>query len=1596
MTAVEVMRQFLQKHTEGLLAAYQALPALLREHSGIEQTVLAGGYGYRQILELVQNGADAILEASQRNPVAHGGDRVHVLLRGSRLYVANTGAPLTTEGVEALLGSHSSPKRGNQIGRFGLGFKSLLALNGTIDVFSRTAGGIRFDPERCRKELSRRFGVDHAPRLRLAWPIDAAEAGLDDELARLSWAETIIRVDIGAAGTLDHLRHEMLSFPAEFLLFFPVQAQLLLDDGSSEARVLDVVPDGPDLVLHGGPGTSRWRVARKEVHVQDARALEDATHIHARDSVPLVWAMPLDAKREEAGRFWAFFPTKTPTYVRGILNAPWKLNSDRNAIIGGDWNTALMKEAAQLVADTLPCLHAPEDPARPIDAFPRQLDRRDEDAAPLVEALWQAIEKAAVIPDAAGALKVASMLWRHPRDSGELASQWQVLAGPETAARFVHPSCQERFRINRLATLADRLKASLGEGDEPSLRKCSGEYWFGAIAAVDTTKAVAVLRLAEAFADDCKPAEWDPLRGQLEIIPTSDGSVMSATKVVTGPDDAPVPGLALVAPAIQADAESMRILVDVLRVRPLTDEIWVDLLAKRLPRLDWVPWAQPDPHSWKSLWVLIRQAPPSARRQFLAASRDRVRILRRDGNWVLSDDVLVPGGIVTGEDSSSNGAMLFDPVFHEPDSASLHELGVRMIPEGDRGPGSLSEVASNSWPVYWWRNGCRDVYKSAYANAASRDYLQPKQFTLPRGVDLLEKLTGTANAALSQRYLDRIDRGAFREAVDFGHSSNSKYDRLQVSHPLKWLLLRYGVIVVNRYTVSLAALLSRRHSNALRCIPGWSDHLVRQVGYLADVVPAAEATADGIRTLWTAIIDSVATPSEAEAATRLGLWSDAARDGVVPSALPSRSGMLPMSEVFVTDSPDLARRVSNGARPVFTLDEPTLRIWAHAGARNLAESVQPAWQGVAGPPVMLTVLAPELAFVLRPGEEESARGQAVASLKLRLEDQIDAVPCLMWEGTLLLDLEQLSCLPRAERLRVMLNEAAAAGWLICGLQDALARLGDAHVDELREVVAGCESLAARLLQAVGGRRAPLVEALGELGKVDVVNACSDLRLAELVLSQLGPVALVFLREALEQEGLKPPARWNTAEARAFVSSIGFPDSFAVSPEARREAEEFVNGPVDLPPLHDFQEEVLNGIGQLLGMGTGRRRAVVSLPTGGGKTRVSVEAAVRLVLAPAGARRTVIWVAQTDELCEQAVQAFRQVWINLGARGTDLRVVRLWGGNPNPAAPDQGKPAAVVASIQTLNNRLGTGDLGWLQQPGLVVVDECHHAITPSYTNLLRWLDAEAPRPGSPIKDEPPIIGLSATPFRTDDEESRRLARRFDGRWLPADQESLHARLQSRGVLARAEYEALRSSSRLLDDEIDRLSRLPENWEGLDFEKALEAINQRLGADVGRNEQLVDFLRASAGRSILFFANSVSHAQEMAARLTLDGIPAAAVSGGTPASARRHFLDGFQTGKIRVLCNHSVLTTGFDAPKTDMVLIARQVFSPVRYMQMVGRGLRGERNGGTARCSIVTVLDNLGRFENRHPYHYCRQHFSGDVSRRDEASTFAGGLVPGHG
>lgn len=1559
------MNDFIDQSRESRLQAYRASPGDIGEHFAIEQVVLAGGYGYRQVLELVQNGADAILEAHESGVGQDDRPRIEVLLDGSCLYVANTGTPFSKEGIDALLRSHSSPKRGNQIGRFGLGFKSLLRLGGKIDITSGQAA-FGFDPARCRTELNDRFQVKEAPGLRLAWTLaEDSAATLRDQFP---WATTVVSAEIKAESFHDHLQKEIGEFPAEFLLFLPVAVSLTLDTGgdADPRRELRRESDGQDVILYDGrvKSPSRWRVVEKLIHITDQRAKDDATHVHTRDVVPLAWAMPIEGKREEAGRFWAFFPTHTPTYLPGILNAPWKLNSDRNAVISGEWNTALMKEAANLIAGALPQLRTDDDPGRVLDAFPRQLERRDEDAAPLIEALWTRLKAASVIPDATGLPRQANDLWLHPRDNVDLAKQWQILASAQEHGQIVHPSCLEGQRGSRLKALAERLRQEdPATSSCPNLRKREPKNWFAAVASAETDRAIQVLKLAEAYEKDCKSAEWEPIRPVLAIVPCGDGILLTPNQAVFAPEGAHVPdGRHPVAKELCENPEAKRILTDVLKVKPLDDSVWSQVLAEALRNVPSYP-RDAMAQGWEVFWSRLRQAPGTVRDRFLRSNSRQIRIRRCDGSWVVGDEVLLPGDLICRDDASTNRNLLVDETMHGDDRDALLILGVVECPDGDVTLSCYNTVSQ-------WLNACRSRYKQIHDNSASLSYLEPALLSMPRGFCFLSCLIGKPNARLTKRFLEKLVSGAFAGNVRFGHCTIPVYPKIEVPHPLPWLLLRHGTVEIANENVRLVAVMARRNESALAGLAEWSD-LNFALDRLQHGFPNVEPTEYDIHALWHALINALATPETVVNDTLIELWAAAAKDGVVPESVPSSQGAVALAEVYVTSSPDLARRARSQGHVAVTLDADALLLWLQKGARDLAELMQPEWREATGPEGLLVETIPEMVDVLKDDARETARCQPVSGLKLLVAGDGSTISCLMWEKKLLLDMAQLAQMARTDRLQHLLAEAAAAGWLKHSADEALRILGNAKVDELRARVAEDSSLPERLLLAVGNREEPLREALGKIGDMDFLQGVKPLQLAELVLAQLGPATLSALKETLEQEGLKPPSRWNTAEARAFVASIGFPDEFAASPKSRREPEEFISGPIELPPLHDFQEEVLDGIRTLITNGTTRRRAVVSLPTGGGKTLVTVEAAVLYALKPRGAQRSVIWVAQTDELCEQAVQAFRQVWLNLGAKGTDLRIVRLWGGNPNPAIQGLDKPVVMVASIQTLNSRMDADGLAGLRNPGLVVVDECHHAITPSYTNLLRFLDAEAPKPGAPPKDEPPILGLSATPFRTDDEESGRLARRFDSRWLPPDQEDLHSRLRDQGVLAEVDNEALESGIDLTPEEIERLSKIHEPWEGLDFENLLESINQRLAGSEQRNERLVNRIKEAEEGSILFFSNSVLHGQEMAARLNLGGISAAAISGDTPTTARRYFLSRFQRGEIRVLCNHTVLSTGFDAPKIDMVLISRAVFSPVRYMQMVGRGLRGEKNGGKARCRIVTVLDNLGRFQDRHPYHYCQ-------------------------
>lgn len=159
-------------------------------------------------------------------------------------------------------------------------------------------------------------------------------------------------------------------------------------------------------------------------------------------------------------------------------------------------------------------------------------------------------------------------------------------------------------------------------------------------------------------------------------------------------------------------------------------------------------------------------------------------------------------------------------------------------------------------------------------------------------------------------------------------------------------------------------------------------------------------------------------------------------------------------------------------------------------------------------------------------------------------------------------------------------------------------------------------------------------------------------------------------------------------------------------------------------------------------------------------------------------------------------------------------------------------------------------------------------------------------------------------------------------------------------------------------------RMPEIEGDFPSEHDVERIDRALAlrADIARRRHIILEhllpIMADPKNLVLYFGPSVNDAECMAFLLREQRVRAAVVSGQTREGTRRLLIDRFRRGEIRILWNCEVLTTGFDGPRVTHVVMARPTVSQVLYEQMVGRGLRGPRFGGTETCTILDCQDDF--------------------------------------
>ena len=225
---------------------------------------------------------------------------------------------------------------------------------------------------------------------------------------------------------------------------------------------------------------------------------------------------------------------------------------------------------------------------------------------------------------------------------------------------------------------------------------------------------------------------------------------------------------------------------------------------------------------------------------------------------------------------------------------------------------------------------------------------------------------------------------------------------------------------------------------------------------------------------------------------------------------------------------------------------------------------------------------------------------------------------------------------------------------------------------------------------------------------------------------------------------------------------------------------------------------------------------------------------------------------------------------------------------------------------------------------LIIVDECHHAPSESFRNLLWLLSPKF------------ILGVTATPWRGDGESLRPM---FGDPVFSMDV----VEGMKRGFLAEVNYQMM------LDGiDWDIIKHLSE--QGL----TVKDLNNRLYVperDLGMIETIVEAIEDISDPRVLVFCRSIEHAERLQRFFRQYDVAAGVLHSNLHRSERFKSLSNFRIGKLRVLISIEMLNEGIDIPEVNLIVFARVTHSRRIFLQQLGRGLRLSESK-----THVTVLD----------------------------------------
>jgi len=353
-------------------------------------------------------------------------------------------------------------------------------------------------------------------------------------------------------------------------------------------------------------------------------------------------------------------------------------------------------------------------------------------------------------------------------------------------------------------------------------------------------------------------------------------------------------------------------------------------------------------------------------------------------------------------------------------------------------------------------------------------------------------------------------------------------------------------------------------------------------------------------------------------------------------------------------------------------------------------------------------------------------------------------------------------------------------------------------------------------------------------------------------------------------------------------------------------------------LRPYQEEAVERVRRAIR--DGRRRILLTLPTGAGKTATGSHILAAALMK--GSRS--MFVAHRTEIIDQTVSTFYRFGV------TQLGVVRAKDPRRNESQPIQ------VCSIATLARRAHLRDIK------VVVIDECHRSCAATYKQHL--FDAYP---------EAVFLGLTATPVRAD-------GKPLGEQWQELVQGARYSELIEGGhIVAPLVY-----STPVLPD----LATVHTSQGDYDQKELEEAVNRR--ALIG--DLLTQWQKLHGGRRTVAFAVSVAHSKAIVDVFRGAGIRAEHLDGTTPEDERRAMLERLRTHETQLVSQCAVLQEGWDQPECKCLLIARPTKSLGLWMQMAGRCLRPWSPMPSESSVQPLILDHGGNYDRHDAPHLDRE------------------------